>query len=38
MYEELLKKMKEERVADTFYNEVINDFAKEIRRIELIYK
>ena len=35
---DLLKKMKTEQSADTFYNKVINEFAKKKRRIDLIYK
>ena len=31
-------KMKVEHGADTFYNKVINEFAKKKQRIEFIYK
>ena len=34
----LLQKIKVEHSADTFYNEVINDFTKKKQRTELIYK
>ena len=37
MNKDSLKKMNIERDADTFYNKVINDFAKKKQRIELIY-
>ena len=35
---DLLKKMKEEAGGDTFYNKVIDEFAKKKPRIELIFK
>ena len=38
MTKDLLKKMKVERSTDTFYNKVIDGFAKKKWRIELIYK
>ena len=38
MNKDLLEKMEVERVDDSFYNKIINEFAKKKRRIELIYK
>ena len=35
---DLLKRMKVEHGFDTFYNKVINEFARKKQRIELIYR
>ena len=38
MNKDLLKKIKAEHCVDTFYNKMIDEFAKQKQRIELTYK